>query len=734
MSAGDRIGHGAAACRRGTQIRGVGLRQNATVDDIAECAAPPSVFLMDSANTSASRIARKITLILLAVVAALILALALIPDSVWRAGIEKFVSTHTARKARIEGEVKVHLFSLYPSISMERFSLSNADWLPERPMIRVQQIEATVSLLSLLRFSPVFPRVVVRSPDIDLQRDAQGRANWDFSSPGARKPAPQRPSKPAHLPAVRQFILSDGKLAARDAIRKLQFKGEISIAERSSQPSESALNLHGSGLLNGKPFDLRVQGGPLVEVDPGKPYDFDAELRAADISLNAHTQIKHPFDFGDVNAKFRLRGKDLADVYYLTGLALPNTPPYDLTGMVVRDRLKFTVEDFKGRLGGSDINGTLAIDADRDRPLLKAELRSSLLNLQDLAAPLGTQASVENKSDTLAQPKGQTSETNPKSKPGKRARNAVAKADLQAADTGYLLPDADLQVNRVRAMDADVKFDAEAIRTAKVPMKKVRMHILLNNGRLSVDPLEFTLPEGRFLGTVAVDARSNIPVSDIDMKFEHLDLAQFKPQGSSDAPFTGHLTGRIRLHGSGTSVHKAAADADGDLTLVIPDGEIRAAYAELTGINVAKGLGLLLTNKEQKAQIRCGIASFHAEKGDLKANRLLIDTTNVLVSGRGDVNLTDEGLHLSLTGKPKEIRFVRLRSPIEIHGTLAHPEIGLEPGHVLAQAGSAAVLGTLLTPVAAVLAFVDKGLAKDANCAALTQETEQNKSLPPANP
>jgi AsmA family protein len=693
-----------------------------------------SATVTPSRNTRAPRVARNIALILLAGIAALIFALALIPDGVWRAAIEKVVSGHTGRKARIEGEVKIHLFSLYPSISIGRFSLANADWRPERPMIRVQQIEATVGLVSLLRFSPVFPRVVLRSPDIDLERDSEGRANWDFSSPGARKPAPQRPSKPAHLPAIRQFILSDGKLAAGDALRKLQFKGEISIAEQGGQPSGSALNVHGSGLLNGKPFDLRVQGGPLVEVDPGKPYGFDAELHAADIGLNAHTEIKHPFDFGDVNSKFHLRGKDLADVFYLTGLALPNTPPYDLTGMVVRHQLKFTVEDLKGRLGGSDINGTLAIDADRDRPLLKAELRSSLLDLQDLAAPLGTQASVENKSDTLAQPRGQTSETNPKSKPGKRARNAVAKADLQAADTGYLLPDADLQVDRVRAMDADVKFDADAIRTAKVPMKKVRMHILLNNGRLSIDPLEFTLPEGRFSGTVAVNAQSDIPVSDIDMKFEHLDLAQFKPQGSSDSPLTGQLVGRIHLHGNGSSVHKAAADANGDLTLVIPDGEIRAAYAELTGINVAKGLGLLLTKKQEKAQIRCGIASFHAENGDLKANRLLIDTTDVLVTGQGDINLTDEGLHLSLQGKPKKIRFVRLRSPIEIHGTLAHPGIGLEPGHVLAQAGSAAVLGTLLTPVAAVLAFVDKGLAKDANCASLIQEAEQSKAVPPANP
>ncbi|HEY0746063.1 MAG TPA: hypothetical protein VGD63_05140 [Steroidobacteraceae bacterium] len=38
--------------------------------------------------------------------------------------------------------------------------------------------------------------------------------------------------------------------------------------------------------------------------------------------------------------------------------------------------------------------------------------------------------------------------------------------------------------------------------------------------------------------------------------------------------------------------------------------------------------------------------------------------------------------------------------------------------------------GALLTPVAAVLAFVDGGLAKDANCAALLGRAEQGKSLP----
>jgi hypothetical protein len=81
--------------------------------------------------------------------------------------------------------------------------------------------------------------------------------------------------------------------------------------------------------------------------------------------------------------------------------------------------------------------------------------------LPDLAAPLGTQASAGNKGDTLAGTKAAAQGKNPRAKPGKEARQTVASVDQQATETGFLLPDADLQVVRVRTMDADVKFSAD---------------------------------------------------------------------------------------------------------------------------------------------------------------------------------------------------------------------------------------------------------------------------------
>jgi uncharacterized protein involved in outer membrane biogenesis len=654
----------------------------------------------------------------------LILTIVFLPASVWKKIITHVASADLGRQVSIDGNLETHLFSWNPRIVVEGLRIANADWAPQRPMLSVKRLDVTVSLVSLLKPPMVFPRIEIDGPDVDLLRDSASRANWDFSTPGADKPQKQGAAKPASIPVIKQFILADGLLAANDRVRKLKFNGQVAVAENAAS-EETALRVHGSGMLNGKPFELRLNGGPLINTDHSKPYDFDATVTAADIKLTAHTNIAHPFDMGEVSSKFHVTGKDLADAYYLTGLALPNTPPYDLAGTAVRDGMKFSVDDFRGRLGGSDISGKVGVDTAPKRPKLTAILNSKLLDLADLAAPLGTQATPDKKSVTLANGPGQAQ--------GSAAKQAAAQPQAPGPDSSksaLLLPDADLQVGRVRAMDADVQFQADSIKTAKLPINKVQFHLLLDDGKLSFDPLAFTLPEGQFSGSVGLNARAAVPVTDIDMKLENLDLSQFKPSSSNTPPLAGELVGRIKLHGTGSSVHKAAADADGDITIVVPKGEMRAAFAELLGINVERGLGLLLSKKDENTTIRCGVISFHAADGDLKAATMVVDTSRTLITGSGGVNLKDENLDLSLKGQEKNISLVRIRSPVQIHGTLSHPAFGLKTANVVGQAGAAVALGTLLTPLASLLAFVDPGLAKDANCADLVSQAEQSKGLP----
>ncbi len=129
-----------------------------------------------------------------------------------------------------------------------------------------------------------------------------------------------------------------------------------------------------------------------------------------------------------------------------------------------------------------------------------------------------------------------------------------------------------------------------------------------------------------------------------------------------------------------------------------------------------KGLGLLITKDQSETDIRCGIIDFKDQKGSLNTTTVYVDTSNVLVTGRGKIDLDDERVDLALQGNPKKVRFLRLRSPIELGGTLLHPTVGLQASKLATQAGVAAVLGVFLTPAAAALAFIDPGLGKDKDC------------------
>ena len=73
---------------------------------------------------------------------------------------------------------------------------------------------------------------------------------------------------------------------------------------------------------------------------------------------------------------------------------------------------------------------------------------------------------------------------------------------------------------------------------------------------------------------------------------------------------------------------------------------------------------------------------------------------------------------------------------MQLGGTLSKPKVGVNAGNAPGQAAAAAALGVLATPLAAVLAFIDPGLSKDADCSSLLAEAHREgapevKEAPP---
>lgn len=170
---------------------------------------------------------------------------------------------------------------------------------------------------------------------------------------------------------------------------------------------------------------------------------------------------------------------------------------------------------------------------------------------------------------------------------------------------------------------------------------------------------------------------------------------------------------------AGASIHDFAASSKGSISLVVPQGRMRSAFAELLGINASAGLLKLLRGDRSESAVRCAVADFDVSSGVALAKTFVIDTNVVLAKGSGTIDLGSETLNLKIDGESKKPRLLRLWTPILVRGPLTGPRVGVDTGQVVAQASVTGLLGAVVAPIAALFAFVDPGLAKDADCGRL---------------
>ncbi len=308
--------------------------------------------------------ARRTGIIVLAILVTLVLFLWLFDWSPLTGPVAGIASRALHRKVQI-GRFSAHLLRRSPDVILQNLQVANPSWASGDPMAQIGHISAAIDLLPLFRGKMVFSRLEVDDARLDLYRDAQGRASWDFNA-AAENPKSSLPAKPAgkppKLPAVRLFTLRGGALKIADALDKLRFEGRVAANENSAHPELEPLRISGHGELNGEPFDLAFRGSAWFNLRLDRPYSFSTEVHAGPMVAAAQGEIDRPFDLAHFGVDMNIHGDNLAGLYYLTGLALPFTPPFALVGRLRNDDGQFRVRDLRARVGQSDLQGELAIE------------------------------------------------------------------------------------------------------------------------------------------------------------------------------------------------------------------------------------------------------------------------------------------------------------------------------------------------------------------------------------
>jgi uncharacterized protein involved in outer membrane biogenesis len=582
--------------------------------------------------------------------------------------------------------------------------IASPAWAGARPLVDAPHVLLRVKLLALMQGRPGILLLKFDQPAIDGVRDGSGRGNWQFSKIAARA-AP-------HVPPIGRLIISNGAATYRDARLKVSFVGTFSTDETVAEVGRGTFQLRGRGILGDTPFTTSVSAGPLVNIDLHHPYPFNAWVETQGTKVSAVGTMARAFDVQNVSGRLRASGPDLADLYHLTGVALPNTPPYDLSTAFAREGSHYALRRMVGRVGQSDLEGDISVDDTNGRPFLTAHLLSRRMFLTDLSAVAGGV---------------------PKHTQGRALSPIQRETAIRLTAEHRIFPDTHLDVSRIRSTDADVTYRAASVAAGRFPIRGLSLKVSLHGGQLSIDPLTMTLPQGDLAASVRLDARRAVPTEKIDVRLTNARLENLIGQGGPNPPLEGGLYARARLSGRGDSVKALAASADGDIRAVIPRGEMRQTFAELMGIDATKSLLMLITKDQGQTPVRCAVADFQAQAGVLTARRFILDTGVVLVIGKGDIDLRDEALNLQLNGRPKKFRLVRIGAPILVKGSLASPKFGVDVGKAAGQLAISGLLGAVVAPLSALLPFVSPGLAKNADCAALEREVSlADSATPPA--
>ena len=447
-------------------------------------------------------------------------------------------------------------------------------------------------------------------------------------------------------------------------------------------------------------------GGVLALQNTTRPFPVQADVRAGDMHIALVGTITDPEHLAAVDLRLWLQGTSMAHLYRLTGVTLPETPPYATEGHFVGSfrtgASVFRYENFTGRVGGSDLNGTLVYEQRHPRPLLKGDLVSNLLQFSDLAPIIGADSNAS------------------KSKRGETVKQPADRA----------IPVEPFRTNRWTAIDADVKFTGKRIiRQGSLPISDLYTHLVMTNGVLSLDPLRFGVAGGTLGTQLKLDGSTTPLKARGTAQARHLKLKQLFPKFKTMQSALGEVNGDASLSATGNSPAALAASSNGEIKMLVTQGTISKLLMEAAGLNVANVVYEKLFGT-RNVNIDCAAGDFVATNGVVQPRVFAIDTQDAVIDIDGPVNLRDESMNLTIHPHTKGYRIFSLRSPLYVKGTFKHPHVGVDATALAIRGGAAIGLG-LLNPFAALGALIAPSNTKPLPCNALFAQMRHSPVAPP---
>lgn len=612
------------------------------------------------------------------------------PWDMLRGPINRYVSEQLGRQFEITERLSVDV-GLTTTVRADGLVLANPEWASEPFLIKAKAAEFDIDLWPLLFGHVNLPRVALFDPQIGLQIEPDGRRTWALSRDTSDTNA---------TPNIGTVTVDQGTLKYRAAQQGADMKVLFSLTAEDAKALP--LRFQVSGKWKNEAFTATGRSGGVVTLSRDLTASFPLEVNAQSgkTKVKAKGVVENLREFSGLDVAFEIQGRNLDELYKLAGVVLPSTPPYKLRGQLNKRNEVWSASQIRGVLGNSDLSGELSFDPSQPIALLTGKVQSKLLDFDDLRPVIGLPAKTV-ATPTLATVAGNVAPVQKPAPPSKLARR--------------VLPTAPLDLVKLKAMNADVTYSALDIRHVEaLPLDRGSVHVKLNNGVLRLEPLALGVAGGSLAGHITIDVNAVPAAFETKVDLRSLQLNKLFPTIETTKSSFGKLSGQVGLKGSGNSMAQMLGSATGDAAVLMGQGEISNLLMEYLGLDGGEVIKFFLRG-DRNVQLRCAAAAFDVKQGLMTSKVIVLDTSDTVVNGSGQISLANETLDLTLKPEPKDKSILTLRSPLKIGGTFAVPSAGVDKAALVGRAGLAIALGAV-NPFLALLATIETGPGQDADC------------------
>ena len=667
------------------------------------------------------RIVVRTGLVLAAVLLALILYLSFADLGSYRSNIETAVTEATGREFRIAGEFEVTVFPA-PSVLAEDITLANAAWASDAAFLTVEHVSATVDLWSVFSGPVRIRELRLQDVELLLEQNEGGDANWQMTQDDS-------PTNGDILPAIIEFA-EIRTIAIRQRRPAAEDRTVVLAALDLETDDQGLMVAQGNGRIDDTEFSLRSKVGPVSKINAAEEFEYSllAELGGGEIDVQGTATIdQNRIDFDTSISPLRLIG-DLLQIEGLPdapltigGGVLVNQESYELLDVAASvQNANLPISGVIGTSGAAagkfdvEISATDLSEIYKDLPAIPltlsamAALSPGGITAEPFAITFGDSDLGGGLDVRFDDPVSVTSKAHAKlldltpfiENPEVEVAGATVAETDESDESGepvseWVFREEPLPLEFLSAASIDLELGIDVFEQGPLHLETLEMSLKLDDGNLSLTS-GFDVASGG-------SAKSELALSmhddsvDLELVFDIRDLrvslVEDDKRELSQIPAIGL---EVEIRSSGNTPRELAAGANGNVIVMQGAGKVDNAASGFFSTDIVSQLfGALnpFAEKEPFSNWECTVFALDINDGIAEITSMLAQSEKITNVGGGSIDLNTEALSIDFNTKQRSgvgISADMFVTPfVQLAGTLAAPQIGLDTKGVLLSGGAA---------------------------------------------